>query len=89
MATPGSEQAHVRIRLGTIIKQIGPCTLADIPDTTPFVALSEAIASQQLSVKAADTIFGRFCDLFPDPVPDPARLLTLDDEIVRVQTQAG
>ena len=30
----------------------------------PFMALAEAIASQQLSVKAADTIFGRFCDLF-------------------------
>jgi DNA-3-methyladenine glycosylase II len=70
-------------RLATVIKQVGPCTLADIPETPPFVALSEAIASQQLSVKAADTIFGRFCDLFPDRVPDPARLLALDDEAVR------
>ena len=62
-------------RLATIIKQVGPCKLADIPETTPFVALAEAIASQQLSVKAADTIFGRFCDLFaPDRVTLDAQL---------------
>jgi len=46
--------------------------------------LAEAIASQQLSVKAADTIFGRFCDLFsPDRVPDPVRMLSLEDAAVR------
>jgi DNA-3-methyladenine glycosylase II len=71
-------------RLATVIKQVGPCRLADIPETTPFVALAEAIASQQLSVKAADTIFKRFCDLFPpDRVPDPVRLLALDHDVVR------
>jgi DNA-3-methyladenine glycosylase II len=70
--------------LGSVIKKVGPCKLADIPDTPPFVALAEAIASQQLSVKAADTIFKRFCDLFePDRVPDPVRFLALDDEVVR------
>ncbi len=70
--------------LAAVIKQVGPCRLADIPETPPFVALAEAIASQQLSVKAADTIFGRFCDLFgPDRLPDPARMLALDDEAVR------
>jgi DNA-3-methyladenine glycosylase II len=48
------------------------------------MALAEAIASQQLSVKAADTIFGRFCALFePDRVPDPVRLLQLDHETIR------
>ena len=42
-----------------------------------------AIASQQLSVKAADTIFGRFCDLFPDRKPTPARVMTLTDDQIR------
>jgi 3-methyladenine DNA glycosylase/8-oxoguanine DNA glycosylase len=48
------------------------------------MALAEAIASQQLSAKAADTIFGRFCDLFtPDRIPEPIRLQQLDDETIR------
>jgi DNA-3-methyladenine glycosylase II len=48
------------------------------------MALAEAIASQQLSVKAADTIFGRFCALFaPDNIPDAPRLVALDDAVIR------
>lgn len=70
--------------LAAVIKQVGPCRLQDIPTTPPFVALAESIASQQLSVKAADTIFGRFCDLFPpDRVPDPGRLMQLSDDQIR------
>jgi 3-methyladenine DNA glycosylase/8-oxoguanine DNA glycosylase len=69
--------------LASIIKQVGPCGLADIPHSPPFMALAEAIASQQLSVKAADTIFGRFCALFDDKQPDPARLLALHDDEIR------
>ena len=71
-------------RLGAVIKQVGPCRLQDIPDLPPFMALAEAIASQQLSVKAADTIFGRLCDLFgPDRQPDPVRLLALEEAALR------
>lgn len=70
--------------LATVIKQVGPCELPNIPYQPPFMALAEAIASQQLSVKAADTIFARFCALFsPDNIPDPARLLTLEDAVIR------
>jgi 3-methyladenine DNA glycosylase/8-oxoguanine DNA glycosylase len=70
--------------LATVIRQVGPCRLADTPHQPPFMALAEAIASQQLSVKAADTIFARFCALFsPDNTPDPHRLLQLDDERIR------
>jgi DNA-3-methyladenine glycosylase II len=70
--------------LATVIKQVGPCKLSDIPAWPPFMALAEAIASQQLSVKAADTIFGRLCDLFgPDRQPDPVRLLTMEDALLR------
>ena len=44
--------------LATIISRYGPCTMQ--PHRHYFVALSEAILSQQLSVKAAATIFKRF-----------------------------
>jgi DNA-3-methyladenine glycosylase II len=70
--------------LATVIRQVGPCELPNIPRQPPFMALAEAIASQQLSVKAADTIFGRFCALFaPDNIPDPHRLLQLQDDAIR------
>jgi DNA-3-methyladenine glycosylase II len=70
--------------LASVIKRVGACTLPNLTHQPPFMALAEAIASQQLSVKAADTIFGRFCSLFgPDNVPDPARLLQLDPEAIR------
>jgi DNA-3-methyladenine glycosylase II len=70
-------------RLGAVIKKVGPCRLGQQPDQAPFVALAYAIAAQQLSVKAADTIFGRFCDLFPNRVPDPAKLVAMDPAIIR------
>lgn len=70
--------------LAGIIRLIGPCGLATFPERDAFVSLLEAIASQQLSVKAAETIFLRFCRLFaPDCVPDPVRLARLDDAAMR------
>jgi DNA-3-methyladenine glycosylase II len=71
-------------RLGALIKQVGPCGLGNVPERPPFVALTYAIASQQLSVKAADTIFKRFCDLFPpDRIPDPAKMMLLNPDAIR------
>jgi DNA-3-methyladenine glycosylase II len=70
--------------LAAVIRQVGACRLADMPYQPPFMALAEAISSQQLSVKAADTIFGRFCALFaPDNIPDAHRLLQLADDEIR------
>jgi DNA-3-methyladenine glycosylase II len=46
--------------------------------------LIEAIISQQLSVKAADTIFARFLDLFPDiDFPTAEMILSTADEKIR------
>jgi len=71
-------------RLAAVIKQVGPCGLPDLPKMPPFMALAEVIASQQLSTKAADTIFERFRGLFaPDGIPEPAKLLLLNDETIR------
>jgi DNA-3-methyladenine glycosylase II len=52
--------------LGAAIKRIGACGLADRQRKDHLTALIGAIVSQQLSTKAAATIFGRFVALFPD-----------------------
>lgn len=48
-----------------------------------YSALLESIMSQQLSVKAADTIHRRFLDLFPGRFPDPKLLSKMTDEHLR------
>jgi DNA-3-methyladenine glycosylase II len=46
-------------RLGVLIKKVGRCCLPDSRGHEPFAGLVRVIMSQQLSGKAADTIFGR------------------------------
>lgn len=70
-------------KLRRIIKQVGPCRLHAFAPRDPFEALCMSIASQQLSTKAADTIFRRFCDLFPNRRPTPDGVMTLTDEKIR------
>ena len=52
--------------LATAIKRIGPCLMAERQRKDHLSALVGAIVSQQLSTKAAATIYGRFVALFPD-----------------------
>ena len=47
-----------------------------------FRELTESIISQQLSVKAADTILGRFYKLMKSPIT-PGRVIKLDQEKIR------
>lgn len=49
--------------LGRLIRAHGPCGLADARHDDPFRALTRAIVGQQLSTKAAATIYGRFAAL--------------------------
>jgi DNA-3-methyladenine glycosylase II len=68
--------------LQSIIEQI------EMPEQSPterdvYWALLESITSQQLSVKAADTIFKRFLALFPDQYPSPELLIVLEIEQMR------
>jgi DNA-3-methyladenine glycosylase II len=71
-------------KLGLVIKRVGACGLHGAAPRDPFEALTMSIASQQLSTKAAATIFGRFCDLFPpDRRPRPERVMTMTDEEIR------
>ena len=52
-------------KLARVIDASGPCRLQIRQTSSLFVALAEAIVYQQLSGKAAATIFGRVCNLFP------------------------
>ncbi len=56
--------------------------VTEVPDFTPsgkvYYDLLDSIVSQQLSVKAATTIFQRFCAIFPDNYPHPELLIQLD-----------
>ena len=65
---PGARRVLMRRDpvLGAAIRQIGPCGMAARERTDHLTALVRAIVSQQLSTKAAATIFGRLVALFPD-----------------------
>ena len=69
-------------KLGRIIRQVGSCRLHAFAPRDPFEALCMSIASQQLSTKAASTIFARLVALMPDGVT-PAALSALTDEQLR------
>lgn len=60
--------------------QIKTVTLAPHPD--PFLRLCRSIVGQQLSVKAASTIFGRFEKLFKHEL-NPQELLKVSEEKLR------
>ncbi len=51
--------------LGEIIAKVGPCTLVPDHARSPFQALVQAVAHQQLNGKAANTLLARFIVLFP------------------------
>jgi DNA-3-methyladenine glycosylase II len=60
-------------RLAPVIDRHGPPTWRRTRD--PFHSLARAIVYQQLTGKAASTIFGRFCALYPGArFPRPAAL---------------
>src|SRR5476651_857226 len=70
--------------LGAAIRKIGACGMADRQRKDHLTALVGAIVSQQLSTKAAATIFGRFMALFPDgAIPNAAAIAAIDDATLR------
>ncbi len=70
-------------KLARMIENVGPLRLEPDGMQSPFHALAESIAYQQLTGKAAATIFGRVCDLFPRKKPTPERLLHVPDATLR------
>jgi 3-methyladenine DNA glycosylase/8-oxoguanine DNA glycosylase len=70
--------------LGRLIDRAGPCRFhATRSRKSPFLALAESIAYQQLNGKAAATIYGRFHALYPGKGPTPERVLETSDEAMR------
>lgn len=69
--------------LAALIRRYGPCGMADAQKAGHFVALVQAITSQQLSVKAASTIYRRVAALFPLGTPDPEGLAQIPDDLLR------
>jgi DNA-3-methyladenine glycosylase II len=65
-----------------LMRTHGTCGLADAQHADPFGALMKAIVSQQLSTKAAHTIFTRLTALF-DGAPTPRALAALTDVQLR------
>ncbi|TAE00350.1 MAG: DNA-3-methyladenine glycosylase 2 family protein [Bacteroidetes bacterium] len=51
--------------------------------TNIYCTLLESIVSQQLSVKASDSIWKRFLDLFENNYPNPKTVIELDLETLR------
>jgi len=69
--------------LAAIIRQHGPCGLADALRVDHFSALVRAIIFQQLSTKAASTIHARLTALMPDGQVTPAALGAITEEQFR------
>ncbi len=71
-------------RLAPLVRRVGRCRLPDSRTHHPFVALTRALVAQQLSSRAASTIFARVLAL-TDGVEGltPARALALDVAALR------
>ena len=62
--------------LGRLIKRVGPCALKPRNRRSPFEALVQSVAYQQLNGTAAATILGRVKALYPGRrFPTPEDLL--------------
>lgn len=85
---PARAVAHLKAadpRLAAIIETVGPFRMELKHARSLFGALAEAIVYQQLSNKAAATIYGRVEALYPD-APDgftPRHILKTPDEALR------
>ncbi len=70
--------------LGKLIKKVGKFKLELEPINSPFHALAESIVYQQLTGKAAATIFGRVSALFDSPeFLCPDQVAAISDDLLR------
>ena len=71
--------------LAGLIGRVGPCQLHQRQQTGDLLTcLCRTVIDQQLSTKAADTIYRRFLQLYPDQVsPSAQALLDMSDDRLR------
>jgi DNA-3-methyladenine glycosylase II len=70
--------------MAQLIRRAGPYAPKPERGVGPYEALVQAVAHQQLTGKAAQTILGRFYALYGiDCCPEPARLVATPDERLR------
>lgn len=69
--------------LGSVIERVGSCRLRPDPTGTHFEFLTRSIVYQQLSGKAAATIFGRVVTACGGRPITPARVARVPDEALR------
>jgi DNA-3-methyladenine glycosylase II len=69
--------------LAAVIRRHGACGLAEAQRADHFSALVRAITFQQLSTKAATTIYGRLAALMPDGTPTAVALAAVSDVQLR------
>ena len=81
-------------RLAEVIREVGACklrvhTVGQTDSFAFFEALVESIVSQQLSVKASDTIYGRVLMLGEGKLLGPAELSEVPEETLRKAGLSG
>lgn len=74
---------HLKSHLLELKQRVQPFDESHRPDGTLFSHLASAIVSQQLSLKAAGTIYGRFSALFSDSVPSAESTIKLSKAQLR------
>jgi DNA-3-methyladenine glycosylase II len=82
--------------MGALIERLGPIDIAtrlkrrsEERPADAYGALLRAIVGQQLSTKAARTIYRRVCELFGGSTPSPEQLLEASEEDLRAAGLSG
>jgi DNA-3-methyladenine glycosylase II len=91
-ASLASAVAHLALVdpvMAELIGRVGDCRLAAPRRATPFQYLLRAIVGQQLSSKAAATIFGRVTEIYSPGGLDPAKVLATPAERLRAAGLSG
>ncbi|MGE0812194.1 MAG: DNA-3-methyladenine glycosylase [Vicinamibacterales bacterium] len=75
--------AEVDPVMAALVRRIGPCRLDTRVAPDPFEALVRAIVAQQVSAKAARTVFARVRAAVAGRRLAPRAMLALDDDVLR------